>query len=265
MTSQYIKKLFRRDVDKPESADLRTLLPKECPMGYHYVKEDERQGGFCSAGPAYEAQFTARNSMDDSDDVPLPNFNRAWEAEIKEANQHSNEISGTPFHYSTIDFTPQMLKALDFNLDEFNEEIHAIVGEHEVSNQPKPKFDNNPIPGVLDVKPEVIAEKIEGEGRKNNAGKVGGFWLIPQAPLFELAKLYATGAQKYEPRNWEEGIPYSAIVDAAYRHLGKWLAGEKRDQTDGQHHLASVAWCMFALMEYERTHPEKDDIATSED
>ena len=83
--------------------------------------------------------------------------------------------------------------------------------------------------------------------------------LIPPRPLFELARVYTIGAAKYDDRNWEEGIEYGRIFRAMQSHAWRWWAGEQLDQEDGQHHLASVAWCAFALMEYERTHPERDN------
>jgi hypothetical protein len=111
-----------------------------------------------------------------------------------------------------------------------------------------------PVPAVTEILPEV------GDGQRKDGNKVRGFGLIPQAPLFELARLYQLGADKYSPRGWEKGMEYSRVIDAAYRHLGKYLSGERYDAVDGQHHLAAVAWAAFAIMEYERTHPELDDI-----
>lgn len=75
----------------------------------------------------------------------------------------------------------------------------------------------------------------------------------------ELARVYTIGAAKYADRNWEKGIQYGRIFAALMRHAWKWWNGEQCDPVDGQHHLSSVAWCAFALMEYEKTHPEKDD------
>lgn len=99
-----------------------------------------------------------------------------------------------------------------------------------------------------------------GDSSRKDAGKDAGFWLLPYVGLRELARVYKIGANKYEPRGWEKGMAWSRIVDPMFRHLFKWLKGEKYDQTDGQHHLASVAWACFALMEYEETHPELDDL-----
>lgn len=85
------------------------------------------------------------------------------------------------------------------------------------------------------------------------------FDLIPAGPLFELARVYTIGAKKYADRNWEKGLGWGRIFAAMMRHSWKWWRGETHDPVDGQHHLSSVAWCAFALMEYEQTHPELDD------
>jgi hypothetical protein len=99
---------------------------------------------------------------------------------------------------------------------------------------------------------------LQQEGRKDDTGKER-FDLIPTYPLFKLAEVYTMGAKKYADRNWEKGIAYGRIFAALMRHAWKWWRGETTDPIDGQHHLASVAWSAFALMEYERTHPELDD------
>lgn len=107
----------------------------------------------------------------------------------------------------------------------------------------------------------AAANRETGDTHRLDAGKDAGFWLIPRRPLILLAQLYAIGAAKYAPRGWEAGMAWSRIVDPLFRHLLKWLTGEKYDPVDGQHHLAAVAWACFALMEYETTHPELDDLA----
>lgn len=100
-----------------------------------------------------------------------------------------------------------------------------------------------------------------GDGKKKDHGKLR-YDLIPCRPLAEVARVYTIGAQKYSDRGWEAGMHWSRIFAAMMRHAWKWWAGETHDQTDGQHHLASVAWCALALMEYEHTHPEQDDRVT---
>jgi len=83
--------------------------------------------------------------------------------------------------------------------------------------------------------------------------------LVPVKPLWLLAEVYGRGAAKYAPRNGEKGIDYSALYGAMLRHALAFWSGESIDPEDGQHHLASVAWMAFALMEMEETHPELDD------
>lgn len=90
----------------------------------------------------------------------------------------------------------------------------------------------------------------KGEGRKDDSGKLR-FDLIPAGPLQELARVYTMGAEKYDDRNWENGLTWGRVFAAMMRHAWAWWRGETNDPDDGQHHLASVAWCALALMEYQ--------------
>ena len=102
-------------------------------------------------------------------------------------------------------------------------------------------------------------EKVSSaSGTKHDDNKLR-YDLIPPGPLAELARVYLIGASKYGDRNWEKGLSWGRVFAAMMRHAWGWWAGEKHDLIDKQHHLASVAWCAFALMEYEETHPELDD------
>lgn len=83
--------------------------------------------------------------------------------------------------------------------------------------------------------------------------------LIPPYPLSELARVYTIGGKKYLPDNWREGLDKDRILGALLRHTEAIRMGELIDQKDGQLHASSIAWCAFALMEYESTHPEFDD------
>ena len=98
----------------------------------------------------------------------------------------------------------------------------------------------------------------KSEGRKDDTGKLR-MSLIPPMPLKKLAEVYTIGEKKYDAHNWRKGIKYSRILDAMKRHMAAWEEGEITDPIDGQHHLASVAWGAFALIQYELDHPEMDD------
>lgn len=97
------------------------------------------------------------------------------------------------------------------------------------------------------------------EGTKNDHGKLR-YDLIPVEGLEALAEVYTIGASKYADRNWELGIKFGRVYAAMLRHAVRWLAGESYDPVDGQHHLASVAWCALALITFEeRRMSEFDD------
>lgn len=96
------------------------------------------------------------------------------------------------------------------------------------------------------------------KGRKNDQGKLR-YDLIPPSPLKELAEVYTLGAAKYGDYNWLLGLDWSRVVAALYRHLEAWRTGRIVDPDDGQHPLASVAWCAFTLMEFERLGIGRDD------
>ncbi len=99
---------------------------------------------------------------------------------------------------------------------------------------------------------------IKKIGVKNDKGKVRVDLLPPEA-MFQLAKVYTIGADKYGDYNYMNGIKWSRIFGALLRHAWKFWAGERIDKEDGQHHLASVAWCALTLMEYERMAKKFDD------
>lgn len=95
-------------------------------------------------------------------------------------------------------------------------------------------------------------------GRKDDVGKLR-FDLIPVYPLEETARVYTLGAKKYADRNWEKGLSWGRVFAAMMRHAWAWWRGETHDPVDGQHHMASVAWCAFALMEYQHRRTGTDD------
>ena len=91
---------------------------------------------------------------------------------------------------------------------------------------------------------------LKTTGAKYDGAKIR--WeLIPDDAMEEVAKLYTTGAQKYDARNWELGIDYMRIVGALRRHLNSWVRGEQFDRDNGQPHLSSVVWNGLALLAYE--------------
>ena len=115
-----------------------------------------------------------------------------------------------------------------------------------------------PVPNRSDIMEVQQGVDKDASGVKYDEGKLR-FDLLPVRPLEEVARVYTIGAKKYADRNWEKGLQWGRVFAAMMRHAWAWWRGEKHDPKDGQHHLASVAWCALALMEYEETHQELDD------
>lgn len=93
-----------------------------------------------------------------------------------------------------------------------------------------------------------------GAQRDNHSGK-GRFDLIPPQFLMRLARWFEMGAEKYEERNFEKGLPIGRCLDAAMRHLTKYQAG-----CDDEDHLAAAAWNIAAIMFYQEHLPEMQNL-----
>lgn len=93
--------------------------------------------------------------------------------------------------------------------------------------------------------------------------KLARFDLIPPRCLWALAEHYGRNCKehggKYDARNWEKGYGWSFSFAAMMRHAWAFWRGEDIDPETGSPHMAAVAWHAFTLMEFGRTHPEKDD------
>ena len=93
---------------------------------------------------------------------------------------------------------------------------------------------------------------------RNNANKLR-YDLIPAKANEEYAKVWTVGAAKYEPRNWEKGMPYTEVIASAMRHLEAIRLGEDIDPEDGLLHAAHLMCNAAMLTEFHYTHPEFDD------
>lgn len=91
---------------------------------------------------------------------------------------------------------------------------------------------------------------MSDQGLRYDEGK-NQLALISPLALWEIGRIYTMGARKYTARNWEKGMPYTKTMDAALRHIVKWLAGHRNDEESGLHHLAHAAWNLIALLHYE--------------
>lgn len=84
--------------------------------------------------------------------------------------------------------------------------------------------------------------------------------LISPIALERLAATLAQGASRYGDRNWEKGLPFSDTLNHLLRHIYKYIEGDKSED-----HLAHAAFGLFALMHFETTMPEMNDLPWAED
>lgn len=86
----------------------------------------------------------------------------------------------------------------------------------------------------------------EGLAEREPADGKGRYDLITPFGIRRLAIWYELGAKKYADRNWEKGMPFSRYIDAAKRHLDKYIMG----MTD-EDHLAAATWNILSIMHHE--------------
>jgi hypothetical protein len=77
--------------------------------------------------------------------------------------------------------------------------------------------------------------------------------------MLELARVYGYGEEKYARYNYLKGYPWSLSVDALFRHLLAFLAGEDRDPESGLLHTAHAAWHALTLTAYIQREIGTDD------
>ena len=106
--------------------------------------------------------------------------------------------------------------------------------------------------------------KFTSETGATKGRKPETYSLIPVGPLAELARVYGYGCDKYEPRNWEKGYPYSWSLDAMQRHIEAFRSGEYKDNESGLAHCAHAIFHLMTLMEFEITNKGTDDRACSQ-
>jgi hypothetical protein len=83
--------------------------------------------------------------------------------------------------------------------------------------------------------------------------------LIDSGFLEGLASVLGFGANKYAAHNWRQGIAYSRLIAAAYRHLAAINRGEDVDPESGLNHSYHLACCVMFLSNMMKTRPDLDD------
>lgn len=99
---------------------------------------------------------------------------------------------------------------------------------------------------------------IEPKGVKFDNNKPPMALLDPEF-LEGVAKVLGFGASKYAAHNWRNGIQYSRLISAAYRHLGAINKGEDIDPESGLSHTYHLGCCVMFLASMMNTRPDMDD------
>lgn len=127
--------------------------------------------------------------------------------------------------------------------------------------------DDTFISGAATAPTETLGQGADGGGQRLNAGK-NRIELLPETWIWALADVMTQGSRKYDPRNWEKGMDWSAMIGCMHRHTAKFQAGQRYDGkefnkelgTTGCHELAMVAWNALALMHYDLTGTGNNDL-----
>jgi cytochrome P450 len=99
-------------------------------------------------------------------------------------------------------------------------------------------------------------KKIKGGGYRDRAKGKGRFDLISPFALRRLADVYEKGAEKFDDRNWEQGLPFSWCIDSALRHIAQYMMG-----MEDEDHIGQAAWNLFAIMHFqELERKDLDDL-----
>jgi hypothetical protein len=93
-----------------------------------------------------------------------------------------------------------------------------------------------------------------GAVRDMCAGK-GDMISLPWKAILRLSVHYENGAKKYGRMNYQKGMPISAFIDSAVRHLAKYQSG-----SDDEDHLSAAAFNVLGAMLMEQDHPELIDL-----
>ncbi len=96
------------------------------------------------------------------------------------------------------------------------------------------------------------------KGTKHDTGKPQ-MDLLSHNALLEIAKVFTFGADRYGRFNYRNGIAYSRIIAAAYRHLGAFNSGVDTDSESHLSHIAHLAACSIMLLDMLREHSKLDD------
>ena len=103
-----------------------------------------------------------------------------------------------------------------------------------------------------------LADKSSNKALRYNTNKVE-FNDIPVLGLIEVAKAGKFGQSKYSRNNWRKEAPTTQYLDAAMRHILKYLYVEDIASDSKVNHVAHAAWNLLTLLEKIAVGQDQDD------
>jgi len=82
---------------------------------------------------------------------------------------------------------------------------------------------------------------------------------IHWSSLEEMVKVLMFGAEKYEPFNWQKGMPLTEVSESLLRHMYAFLEGEDNDPESGISHIGHVLCNAMFLNYIHKNKKEFDD------
>jgi hypothetical protein len=113
--------------------------------------------------------------------------------------------------------------------------------------------------GAMYQLPQGADPRTSVAGLRYDEGK-NQIELLPPEWIWGLGEVMTQGARKYAKRNWEKGMKWSRVVGSLFRHVLKFLAGERYDPETGCHHMLHAAWNCLALVSYDLRGLGENDL-----
>jgi hypothetical protein len=97
------------------------------------------------------------------------------------------------------------------------------------------------------VKDSGKRQHFKGGAQRDSGEKPRPDLVSPYA-LTRVGEHLRKGAEKYDERNWEKGMPFSRLVASAYRHLLEFQKGDTEED-----HLSAIIFNIQAIIHFQET------------
>lgn len=101
-------------------------------------------------------------------------------------------------------------------------------------------------------------QKHLGDRKSRDEGKLK-YSLVDYPSMQGMVRVLMFGAIKYQAFNWQQGMPFTELLESMQRHLAALMAGEEVDPESGEFHEDHIH-CNAMFLTWMRKHrPDMDD------